>query len=108
MSSDAGHDRDERRARVATAGLTGDAVAALTPAVRGLPLDALGPVKQLLKRYFSDAPWSAADDDALADAVGEGGESRADGRAVLAPDLVLEWSWTAGRFGLRLGSEPAP
>ena len=92
---------DARRARVAAAGLTGAAVTQLTPIVRALPLEALGPVKQLLKRFFSDGPWIKDDDDALADAVGERAGADA-GRYELETDLVLAWGWQEGRFWLRL------
>ena len=48
------------RARVVARGLTMKAFAALTPLVTGLglSLEALGPVKQLQKRFFSDVPWT--------------------------------------------------
>ena len=94
-----GPELDRLRARVAGENLTGDAVAALTPVVRALPLEALTPVKQLLKRFFSDAAWDAADDDELARVVGPGDGS---GRHELAPDLVLVWGWNADRFTLRV------
>jgi len=87
-----GPELDRLRARVADENLTGDAVAALTPVVRTLPLEALTPVKQLLKRFFSEEAWGAADDDELARVVGPGEGS---GRHELAPDLVLVWSWDA-------------
>jgi hypothetical protein len=107
---DPGPDLDARRTRVADAGLTGAAIEALTPLVRSLPLDALTPVKQSLKQFFSDRPWTAADDAALADAVGPAsGDADAEtGRVELAPDLVLAWSWVDGRFRLRVdGPDPA-
>ena len=47
--------------------LTPDAIRELTPVVSALPLEALGPVKQLLKQFFSDAAWTDADDRALAE-----------------------------------------
>ena len=87
------------RARVAGDDLTGAAVVALTPVVRALPLEALTPVKQLLKRFFSDAAWGAADDDELAGVVGPGHGS---GRHELAPDLAVVWAWDSGRFSLRV------
>ena len=93
---------DARRARVATDGLTGAAVAELTPVVRALPLEALGPVKQLLKQFFSDQPWTEADDDALADVVGPGGTASGPASHELQPDLVLAWGWASNRFWLRL------
>ena len=98
-----GPELDRLRARVAGENLTGDAVAALTPVVRALPLEALTPVKQLLKRFFSDAAWGAADDDELARVVGPGDGS---GRHELAPDLVLVWGWDADRFSLRIDDAP--
>ncbi len=84
---------------MAADGLTGACIAELTPVVRALPLDALTPVKQLLKQFFSDQAWTAADDDTLAEAVGPGAGSE---RREIAPDVVLAWSWDADRFRLRL------
>ena len=101
-STGLGPELDERRARVATEGLTPAAVAELTPVVRALPFDALGPVKQLLKRFFSDQAWTEADDTALADAVGPRRADVAPGTFELAPHLVLAWGWQADRFSLRL------
>lgn len=98
-ASPPGPELDRLRALVAGEGLTGAAVAALTPVVRALPLDALTPVKQLLKRFFSDEPWGEAEDDELARVVGPGEGS---GREELAPDLVLVWGWDADRFTLRV------
>lgn len=89
------------RARVVERGLTADAVAQLTPVVSNLPLEALAPVKQLLKRFFSDQPWTDADDQALADAVGPGSGR---GREELEPGLTLVWGWSDGRFRLRVES----
>ena len=97
-----GPDLDAARARVVERGLTADAVGALTVVVSGLSLEALGPVKQSLKRYFSDQPWTAADDDALADAVGPGTGA---GDADLEPGLALRWSWDDGRFRLRVADD---
>jgi hypothetical protein len=93
---------DAQRARVATLELTGAAVASLSPLVRTLPIEALTPVKQLLKQYFSDRPWGEADDDALAAIVGPAPEADAAGRVELAPGLVLVWDWPDGRFRLRV------
>jgi hypothetical protein len=102
-----GPELDARRARVAALELTGPAVAALSPLVRTLPIEALAPVKQLLKQYFSDRPWGDADDDALAELVGRRPEhDAAVGTTDLAPDLVLAWGWPDGRFRLRLHDGP--
>jgi hypothetical protein len=79
--------------------MTPDAVGELTGVVSGLSLEALGPVKQLLKRFFSDQPWTEADDGALADAIGPGAEA---GRAELRGGLVLSWSCEQSRFRLRV------
>ena len=62
----------DRSVRATAENLTGAAVAVLTPVVCVLPLEALTPVKQLLKRFFSDEPWGMADDDELARVVGPG------------------------------------
>ncbi len=95
---------DAARARVVQRGLTGDAIRELTPVVSALPLDALGPVKQLLKRFFSDAPWTPDDDVALADVVGGGSGG---GRYELEPGLTLTWAWEDDGFRLRVQSEAA-
>ena len=94
-----GPELDAARARVVERGLTADAIAQLTPLVRELPPEALTPVKQLLKQFFSDRPWTTADDDALADVVGPGTGS---GEHELEPGLQLTWRWVDGRFQLRV------
>ena len=55
-----GPELDTARAQVVARGLTVNAFGQLTPLVTslGLSLEALGPVKQLQKRFFSDAPWT--------------------------------------------------
>jgi len=88
------------RRLVVERGLTPAAIAALTRSALGeLPFEALGPVKALLKRFFSAQDWSPADHDALADAVGPGTgwwtETLDDG-------LVLAFGWEGPRFGLRV------
>ena len=70
-------------------------------ALMALPFEALGPVKTLLKRFFSDQPWGAADDEALAAAVGLG---EGEWRRSLDPDLTLVHGWHDGRFGVRVES----
>jgi hypothetical protein len=92
-------DFDAARAQVAERGLTPAATGALTDIVRRLPLDALTPVKQLLKRLFSDQPWTAADDDALAAIIGAGSGTQ---RLALDDDLTLLWGWESGPFVLRV------
>src|SRR5436309_6547889 len=59
-------DPDAGRRLVARRGLTAKAVTALTPLMAHVELDRLAEVKGLLKRFFSDQEWAAADDDALA------------------------------------------
>ena len=83
-------------------GLTADAIRELTPVVSALPLEALGPVKQLLKQFFSDAAWTDADDRALAEIVGTGSGG---GSHELEPGLMLAWTWEGGRFRLRVESD---
>jgi Scaffold protein Nfu/NifU N terminal len=103
--TEVGPELDAARERVVQRGLTPDAIKELTPVVSALPLDALGPVKQLLKRFFSDAPWTAADDEALADIVGGGSGG---GTSELQPGLTLAWSWERDRFRLRVEGDAPP
>jgi hypothetical protein len=79
--------------------LTGDAVAQLIPLASAAPLENLGPIKQLLKRFFSAEPWTTAEDDALADLIGAGEGA---GTHELAGDLVLNWGWKGGPFRIRV------
>jgi len=97
-----GPELDTARAQVVERGLVPDAIAALTPVVGALPLDALGPVKQHLKRFFSDAPWTADDAHALADVVGAG---TGGGRHELGAGLTLVWGWPDGRFDLGIETD---
>jgi hypothetical protein len=65
--------RDESRKEVATRGLTPTAAAHLARDASGaIDLAALAGVKKLLKRFFSDEPWTADDDAALAELMGPG------------------------------------
>ena len=57
-----------------------------------LPFEALGPVKTLRRRFLSAGPWSAADDDALAAAMGPGSGDRSWERELDA-DLTLAFGW---------------
>ena len=97
-----GPELDAARAQVVERGLVPDAIAALTPVVSELPLDALAPVKQLLKRFFSHAAWTPDDADSLADVVGAG--SGGD-RHELGPGLTLVWGWQDDRFELGISSD---
>ena len=96
----AGTDRDECRRDVAGRGLTPAAVAHLTrDALSRVDLAHLAPVKTLLKRFFSDEPWTAADDLALAELVGpgEGWWSHE-----LDESLDFEFGWRDRAFRLAL------
>ena len=88
-------EQDAGRRLVVERDLVAAAFGHLTEAMMALPFESLGPVKTLLKRYLSTAPWTAEDDDALAAAVGpgEGWWSRA-----LDADVALDFGWTDGRF----------
>jgi hypothetical protein len=90
---------------VAARGLTPDAVTHLTRDALGrIELDHLAPVKRLLKQFFSDAQWTASDDDALAELVGPGTgwwEHELDGRFEFA------FGWRAGAFRLELARATA-
>jgi hypothetical protein len=96
-----GPDLDAARARVVQRGLTAEAVGQLLQVVSGLSLEELGTVKGLLKRFFSKEPWTAADDEALADAVSTDAGA---GRQELEPGLALVWGSVDGRFRLRVES----
>ena len=86
--------------RLSRRGLTPAAVAHLTHDALGtLDLTVLAPVKGLLKRFFSDQPWTAADDRSLADLVGAGeGWWQHD----LDKDYRIEFGWRDGVFRLEV------
>jgi Scaffold protein Nfu/NifU N terminal len=88
------------RREVSARGLTPAAVAHLTRDALGtIDFAALGPVKKLLKQYFSDQPWTPADDEALAALVGAGaGWWQYD----LDEDLRLEFGWRDGAFRIEV------
>ena len=89
------------RELVAERNLAAAAFGHLTEAMLDLPFEALGPVKTLLKRYLSAAPWTPADDDALAAAVGPGqGWWERD----LDADVRLAYGWEDGRFRVEVRS----
>src|SRR5829696_8190456 len=100
-----GPELDTTRARVVAHGVAAKAFAQLTPVVSelGLSLEALGPVKQLQKRFFSDVPWTADDDKALADAFGPGVDGISS--LELEPGLTLLWGWEDSRFRLRVAGD---
>jgi len=102
-----GPELDAARALVVERGLTAVAVSQLADVMNGLSLEALAPVKQLVKRFFSEQPWMHEDDDALADAVDAG---RGGGRYELEPGIALVWGYDEGRFRLRIErvGVPAP
>lgn len=97
-----GPELDAARAQVVEHDLTAQAVGQLTEVVSGLSLEALAPVKRLLKRFFSNEAWTDADDEALAEAIGTtvGG-----GHHELEPALTLVWGCEEGRFRLRVESD---
>ena len=101
-----GADLDDARRLVVERGLVRPAFEHITvDAMMALPFEALGPTKGLLRRFFSSEAWGPADDEALAAAVGAGdGTWRHD----LDPDVVLEYGWVDGRFGVRLESSAPP
>ena len=92
--------RHNVRREVATRGLTAIAVAHLTRDALGtIDFAALAPVKGLLKRFFSDGPWLAIDDDALAALVGPGSGWW---RYELDDDFGFEFGWRDGAFRIEL------
>jgi hypothetical protein len=95
-----GPDLDAARSLVVERNLVAAAFEHLTvEAFMTLPFEALGPTKAALKRFFSAGPWGPDDDEALAAAVGPG---EGHWRHPLDGDLVLDFGWDDGRFGLRV------
>jgi len=93
--------RDDSRRGIAARGLTPVAVAHLTRDALGrIELEKLAPVKRLLKQFFSDAPWTADDDDALAALVGPGEGWWQHG---LDGGFDFAFGWQHGRFRLEPG-----
>jgi hypothetical protein len=94
-------EQDAARRQVVERDLVAAAFGHLTEAMLDLPFESLGPVKTLLKCFLSTGPWSAADDEALAAAVGPG-----DGwwERPLDDDLTLAFGWEGGRFRVDLRS----
>jgi hypothetical protein len=94
-------DLADYRREVATRGLTPAAVGHLTRDALGrIDLAALGPVKKLLKRFFSDEPWNPEEDAAaLAELAGSGsGWWQHD----LDDDITLVFGWRDGAFRMNL------
>jgi Scaffold protein Nfu/NifU N terminal/HEAT repeats len=96
---DPGPELDAARARVVERGYVAEAAGQLLQAVSGLSLEQLGTVKRLVKRFFSEEPWTTNDDEALADAVATDPGA---GSHELEPGLVLVWGSEGGRFRLRV------
>lgn len=94
-----GPELDAAREQVVERGLTADAVSRLVEVVGDRSLEALAPVKQQLKRFFSSVPWTEHDDEALATAIGPGAGG---GSHELAPGLLMQWGFERGRFRLRI------
>jgi hypothetical protein len=98
--------RDRARHEVAARGLTPTAVAHLTRDALGtIDLAALAPVKKLLKQFFSAAPWTEADDDALAALAGSGAGWW---HHALDEDLDLDFGWRDGAFRLDVVARAEP
>ena len=69
---DAPSDLDATRAAIAARDLVATASGYLTTDIAiQLPFESLVPFKTLLKQFFSTAPWSTADAEALSEAFGE-------------------------------------
>jgi hypothetical protein len=99
-------DREKARTEVAARGLTPAAVTHLTRDALGtVDFAVLAPVKKLLKRFFSEDPWTSADEDALAGLVGVGtGWWQHD----LDDDYALEFGWREGVFRIDVVARSTP
>jgi hypothetical protein len=100
-----GDERHTARERIASRGLTPQAVAHLTADALGrIDLDKLAPVKGLLKQFFSEQPWTADDDRSLAELVGPG-----EGwwSYPLDEGLGLAFGWQDGQFRIDATLPPA-
>jgi hypothetical protein len=86
------------RAEVAARGLVPAAVSALIPLMADVGFEELGLVKALLRRFFSEGPWTAVDAATLTRTVGPGTDRVV--RQELAPDLTLVAGWVDGEFFL--------
>lgn len=94
-------DADVGRKLVAARGLTAAAVRALIPLMSGVGFEELGLAKALLKRFFSDHPWTAIDAASLASAIGRPPGDADDvsvTRHDLDADLTLVAGWVDGTF----------
>ena len=101
-----GSPRDEARQEIAARGLTPAAVTHLTrDALGNIDFAALGPVKQHLKRFFSDQPWTADCDDGLAQLVGPGAGWW---RHELDDDFELAFGWRDGTFRIDVAPRRRP
>lgn len=89
---------DDGRQLVAQRGLTPSAVGALIPLMTDVDFEALGEVKALLRRFFSDNPWTALDAASLVRAVGPPGTGDTIVRKRLDTDLTLIAGWVDGAF----------
>ena len=86
------------RQLVAQRGLTPSAVGALIPLMTDVDFEALGQVKALLRRFFSDGPWTAPDAASLVRAVGPPSAGDTIVRKRLDGDLTLIAGWVDGAF----------
>jgi hypothetical protein len=106
-------DRDAARLRIARAGLTQTAVERVSrPSFGRMPITLVDRARALLRRFFSEGPWTVEDDAGLSALVGPG-----DGwtEEELAPGIRLSYGWRGGNFKVEVtadadaaavGSEP--
>jgi hypothetical protein len=92
-------DLDTTRAAIAAKGLVPTVSAYLTEDVAiAIPFEDLADFKTLLKRFFSDAPWTELDDDAIAELVTPHVDGRWD--RDLGGGIMLSYGIRDGRFVL--------
>ncbi len=98
-------ERDAARLRIARAGLTQTAVEHVSRACFArMPITLVDRARSQLRSFFSDGPWSFADDAALSGLVGPGSGWTEE---ELAPGIRLSYGWRSSAFRIEIAAEPA-
>ena len=96
-------DRDAARLRIARAGLTQTAVERVSrPSFGRMPITLVDRARALLRRFFSEGPWTVEDDAGLSALVGPGDGWTQD---ELAPGIRLAYGWRGGNFKVEITAD---